>query len=86
MTTLPVLAVLCFHKEFVIEVDASGKGIRAVLMQEGRPIAYMSQFLERAQRKSVYERGINGNGCSNTKMAPLPFRGGTLWFTLIKRA
>ena len=59
MTTLPILAVPCFHKEFVIEPNASGKGIGALLMQEVRPIAYMSQSLsDRAQNKSVYERKL----------------------------
>ena len=56
-TTLPMLVVPCFNKEFVIEIDASGKGLGAVLMQEGRFIAYMSQTLsDRAQQKLVYER------------------------------
>lgn len=59
MTSLPVLAVPDFQKPFIVETDASGKGIGAVLMQGGRSVAYMSQTLsDRAQNKSVYEREL----------------------------
>lgn len=59
MTTLPVLAVPDFSQEFSVQTDASGKGLGAVLMQGGRPVAYMSQTLSnRAQNKSVYEREL----------------------------
>lgn len=52
MTSLPLLAVPDFDKEFVIETDASNKGICAVLIQQGRPLAFWSKGLSlRAQQK-----------------------------------
>jgi len=43
----------------MVETDASGKGIEVVLMQEGQPVAYMSNTLSnRALRKSVYEKEL----------------------------
>ena len=59
MTIVPVLAVPCFDSEFTIEIDALGKGIGIVLMQDGKLMAYMSHTLsDRAQRTSVNEREL----------------------------
>jgi len=59
LTTLLILVVPNFDKPFTIETDTSGRGLGAVLMQEGRPIAYLSQKLSaKSQSKSVNEREL----------------------------
>lgn len=48
-----------FSKPFELETDASGLGVGAVLMQQGKPIAFYSQALsQKARLTSVYERKL----------------------------
>nr|GEX20581.1 putative mitochondrial protein [Tanacetum cinerariifolium] len=57
MVKAPVLALPNFEQEFVVETDASGKGIRAVLCQNGHPIVYWSKTLSaKHQALSTYEK------------------------------
>ncbi|GKE07481.1 ty3-gypsy retrotransposon protein [Tanacetum coccineum] len=52
-----VLALPDFNKPFIVETDASGLGIGAVLQQGGHPITYLSKSLSpKHQALSTYEK------------------------------
>lgn len=59
MTRAPILAMPDFSQPFVIETDASGYGLGAVLLQGMHPIAYFSKVLGvRARAKPIYEEEL----------------------------
>ena len=50
MTTIPVLNLPDFRELFIVEIDASGYGLGAVLMQTQRLVANFSQVLSVKER------------------------------------
>ena len=57
LTSPPILRLPDFTQRFVIECDASGIGLGAILTQENRPVAYFSQALKgSALSLSIYEK------------------------------
>lgn len=59
LVTAHVLVVPNFDKQFIVETDASQKGIGAVIMQEGHPLAFISRSLgPKWQQLSLYENEL----------------------------
>ncbi|XP_019229326.1 PREDICTED: uncharacterized protein LOC109210380 [Nicotiana attenuata] len=59
MVKAPMLGLPNFSKPFTVEVDASGVGVAAVLTQNGRHLAYLSQALSpKNLGLSTYEKEL----------------------------
>ena len=57
MSGVPVLRLSDFSKPFILEKDAYGSGVGAILAQEGRPLAFLSQALDpKHLGLSIYEK------------------------------
>lgn len=55
----PVLAFSRFDKQFIVETDSCGVGIRDVFMQDGHPLAYIFRHLKGKQlHLSLYEKEL----------------------------
>jgi hypothetical protein len=57
LCSAPVLGLPNFTKPFILEVYSSDNSIGVVLMQEGRPISFLSEYLgPRAAGLSTYDK------------------------------
>ena len=59
MTEAPKLVLPDFSKPFILETDACDVGVEVVLVQEGRPLANLSQALAlKHSRLSIYNKEL----------------------------
>lgn len=59
MSSTPVLGLPDFSKPLIVETDACKTGVGAVLMQDGKPLAYMSKALSQKHLGlSTYEKEL----------------------------
>lgn len=76
LISAPMLQMPNFSVPFVLETDASGYGLRAMLLQNEHPVANFSKVAgQRARLKSIYEKELMAIvlAVACTKVAALPF-------------
>jgi hypothetical protein len=57
MSRPPLLSLPDFSQPFTLETDACASGLGAVLMQQGKPLAFFSKSLvPRTSAQSIYEK------------------------------
>ena len=72
MSSYPVLVLPDFTQPFVLECDASGEGVDAVLMQGGHPIAFESRKLLSHERLyPIYDKEMLAYACTGQVSAVL---------------
>lgn len=65
MGSFPILALPDFTQAFVLECDASGEGVGAVLTQGGHHIAFESRKLQPHEKLYlVYDRDVGRDVCT----------------------
>ena len=59
VSNVPTLGLSDFSKPFILETDTCASGIMVVLVQEGRPLAFLSQALApKHLGLSIYEKEL----------------------------
>ena len=67
LVAAPILDIVDPNEPFLLETDASGNAIGAILMQGGHPVAFESKKVDRAHQNyfGLWARVVVDSSCSN---------------------